>query len=1004
MALLLLFWVGGRDMASPPAALTDTHDIRAFDQWDGLRHPAVSGLASTPDGLLWMATFSDLVVYDGIGFSRATLMPRSQGRLAIRTLACDAGGRLWLGANASVGVSEGKSCRILGPEDGVPQAIVRHLVVRGAGDAWGSWEGGVLRIRGDRCEGLEPPPGTGSEACPLVADEGDRLWCANRKGLWFRDGEAWRRQEGPDGVVGQELCGLGTARGGGVWVAWDGEAWRFREGRWQDRRARPEGMRGDAVTVLEDRQGGLWIGGWGTGLALLGPGGEVGVATAGNGLPANSVTSLVEDTAGNVWVGLNGAGLVRVRRWSFRVFGVESGLRAMVNSVAEEEPGVLLVGTHGGGLMRWEGGVFAPYPGVGKELGEGALVSAVLKDRRGEVWAGTLERGLMRLQDGRWEAVSAAETGAQVIRTLHEDGRGRLWVGTAAGVAVREGGRFRVLGEADGIPHMVVHGMAEDAEGRMWVCGMGYGLFRMGKERFERVGVPGLPERHRFACLAAGRDGSMWVGVLGNGEVPGGGVLGDGLVRVKDGKARVYGRDLGLFGGESVGVVEDGAGEVWAWTPDRCQRVPVASFDAVDMGKASRLDVRMFDRRDGFPGMTRVGFHPVVTRGGDGRLWWATAKGLALVDVGRLPARMVAPGVAWRWVRDGAGNRDGLGAPGGVMALGEAKGELEVGFRADRMAAAEHVRFEARLLPNEAWQGVLNVHRLSMQDLRPGAYRLEVRASEREGEWGKPSAVTFEVPRPMWQRGWFMALVVVGAAAAAAGVGRWATKRRMRRRMRELERETMLERERMRISRDLHDDVGASVTRVTLLLERACRAGAIPAEVLKPMQEGLREARGTKGSLDAAVWAVDPVNDTWSELVSYLGQFFVEYCHDAGLRPVVDLPEPGQGDGEQALGAEWRHHVVLIVKEALNNAVKHSGGTEVRLRIADAGEGMELEVGDNGKGWAGGKPGHEGNGLGNMALRARSLGGRLEVDGEPGKGTRVRAFIPWTRRAASGER
>lgn len=377
-----------------------------------------------------------------------------------------------------------------------------------------------------------------------------------------------------------------------------------------------------------------------------------------------------------------------------------------------------------------------------------------------------------------------------------------------------------------------------------------------------------------------------------------------------------------------------------------------------------------------------------------------------MLDVGRLPARMGAPGVAWRWVRDGAGTREGsrLSPPGGVMALGEAQGDLEVGFRADRLAPAEHVRFEARLLPHEAWQGVLNVHRLSLKELRPGRYRLEVRASEREGEWGQPSAVTIEVPRPVWQRAWFMALVVVGAAGAAAGVGRWASTRRMQARMRELERETMLERERMRISRDLHDDVGASVTRVTLLLERACRAGAIPSEVLKPMQEGLREARRTKGSLDAAVWAVDPVNDTWSELVAYLGQFFVEYCHDAGLRPVVDLPGVDQVQGERTLGAEWRHHVVLIVKEAVNNAVKHSGGTEVRLRMADVGKGMELEVGDDGNEWAGGSPGHEGNGLGNMALRARSLGGRLEVDGAPGKGTRVRAFIPWTRGAVSGER
>ncbi len=786
---------------------------------------------------------------------------------------------------------------------------------------------------------------------------------------------------GPSSVAGQGVCGMGAARGGGVWVAWDREIWRFREGAWGEGKERPQGMLGDAVTVLEDRYGGVWVGGWATGLARFGPGREVEVATAGLGLPNNSVTSLSEDGSGNIWVGSNGGALARVRRLSFRVFGAGAGLGATVNSMAEEEPGVWMVGTHGGGLMRWRDGMFEPHPTVGRELGDGVVVPSVLRDRRGEFWVGTLNGGLMHGRDGRWTAVSPAETGAQIIRALHEDRSGRLWVGTAAGVAVREGGRFRVLGEADGIPHMVVHGMAEDAGGRMWACGMGYGLFRMGKERFERVPVPGLDERQRYACLAAGRDGSMWVGVLAKG-----------LVRVKDGEARLHGPEAGLRVGDAMAVAEDDEGQVWIWVQDRCLRVPVASFDAVESGKASRLDVRMFDRRDGFPGMPRVGFHPVVTRGGDGRLWWATGKGLAVVDSKRLPVRVAAPGVAWRWAKDEAGMREVPAGAGGVLALGRTRGELELAFRADRFDGGEHVRYEARLLPHGGWQGVFNVHRLTMKDLRPGPYRMEVRASEREGEWGAPSAATFELPKPLWQEEWFAGLVVVGAAGAAVGVARRVSLRRMRRRMREMERETMLERERTRISQDLHDDVGAGVTQVALLLERASRVESMPAEAMERVREGLRVARGTMGSLDAAVWAVNPSNDTWSELVGYLGQMVVEFCGNAGLRPVLELPEQ---PGERTLGAEWRHHVVLIVKEAVNNAIKHSGGTEVRLRVGVADGGMELEVSDDGKGLPGQAPGGDGNGLTNLASRARAMGGRLEIQGREGRGTTVSAFIPW---------
>ncbi len=975
-------WAGWPTRANPPSALTDTHDVRVFDSWDGLPYFAVSGLAATPDGRLWIATFRDLACYDGIGFrSMSSHDAPGFAEAQSQVLTCDRKGRLWMGGGAMLGVMEGDRWRFLGADHGVPRVTFRSLAVLASGDVWAAWEGGILRLQGDRAEVLEAPPETGSETCGLLVDEGDRLWCSNQRGLWWRDGDQWRRQEGPAEVGGQAVCGIGPARGGGVWVAWEREAWRFQSGSWGGRKERPPGMLGDAVTLLEDRRGGLWLGGWASGLARFGIGGEVEVATAGIGFRANSVTSLLEDVSGNVWVGSNGGSVARIRPLSFRIFGSSVGLGAVVNSIAEEEPGVMAVGTHGGGLLRWRDGVFEPHPTAGKELGDGVVVQSVWKDRSGDLWVGTFQRGLMRGRDGRWEAISAAETGAQIIRTLHEDRAGRLWVGTAAGVAVREAGRFRVLGESDGIPHMVVHGMGEDAAGRMWVCGMGYGLFRMSTNRFERVAVAGLPERARFACLASGKDGSMWVGVMG-----------DGVVRVKDGNARLFGRVSGLMVGDTVALHEDGEGSLWVWTTDRCQQVSTSSFEAVESGKASRLDVRVFDRRDGFPGPPRVGFHPVVVHGKDGRQWWATVKGLAELDVRRMPLRVKAPGVAWRWLRDGSGEQGTHDESKGMTDLGRPKGVLDLGFRSERFGAAEHVQYEARLLPNGTWQGVMNTHRLSMQDLRPGRYRLEVRASERDGEWGAPSAVGFEVPTPLWQQKWFLGTILMGSAGAAVGVARIASLRRMRARMRRLEQETLLERERTRISQNLHDDLGASMTRVALLLERACRVEAMPREAMERVKEGLQVARGTMGSLDAAVWAVDPSNDSWSELVGYLGQMVVEFCQSAGMKPVLDLPEQPE---ERKLGAEWRHHAVLIVKEAVNNAVKHSGGSQVRLRVALVEGGMELEVVDDGRGLPEAQGGGGRNGLTNLMARARSMGGRLEIRGTEGQGTTVSAFIPW---------
>jgi streptogramin lyase len=890
-AVWVLAGVGWSADAGIPRRLTETHDIRVFDQADGMPYFAVSGLAVTPDGRLWIATFRDLIWYDGVGFRRETRQngPDSDP-LQAQTLRCDQQGRLWLGAGASIGCLEKGSWRVLGADAGVPRETIRHLAVRSTGEVWASWEGGMLCLHDGRCEALDLPPGTGHEACPLAVDDTDRVWCANRRGMWWRNQDRWQEESAPPGVTGQEVCGVGVARRGGLWVAYDREVWKRRDGHWEQRRERPDGMRGDAVTVLEDGTGAVWIGGWTTGLARLGRLGDVEVAGAGQGFNSSSVTSLIEDASGTIWVGINGGFLGRVRPLSFQVFGVESGLRSVVDSVAEETPGVLAVATHGGGLMRWKEGRFEPHPEAGAELGNGVTVQSVLRDHQGEWWVGTFEKGLMHGRNGNWETVSAAETGARIIRGLHEDRSGRLWVGTAAGLAVREAGHFRVLGADDGIPHMVVHSMAEDGEGRMWICGMGYGLFQKMGGRFERVPVPGMDERQPFASLAATHEGSMWVGILGMG-----------VVRFKDGKTCVFGRESGLIVGDSVSLAEDGEGYLWIFTTDRCQRVPLVSFDAVASGQLKRLDVRPFDRRDGFPGAPRIGFHPTMTRSADGRLWWATAKGLAEIDAGGLPIRPPAPEIRWRWIRDKGRELAVDGESGPIAWPGPVKETFEMGFRSGRFDSPEHVRYEARLSPHGEWQAVLSEHRLSVSNLRPGTYQVEVRASDREGEWGEPSSVRFDVPEPFWHRSWFLGVVMTGLVGITVPAVRAVSLHRIRRRMRQLEGESLLAQERTRISQNLHDDVGASVTHLTLLLERACRVGSMPELAQEQVREGLRVARATLGSLDTAVWAVNPSNDTVAELVSYLGQMASEFCRNAGIRLVLKLPEAIR---EQKLGAE----------------------------------------------------------------------------------------------------
>ncbi len=970
---------------SATTPLTMSHGIRTFDPWDGMPYFAVSGLAATPDGCLWLATYGDLVRFDGVKFEPlGDGVSPGLGRLQVTVVEVDGRGRLWVGGGGGlVGVMDGKAWKWYGQQEGVPEAGLQDVEVMGNGEAWLATKEGLLREREGRFVGVPLPDGGSAGDLRLAAEKDGRLWCVSRTGLWRRDGEGWFRQGLPAGAEGLVLCGMGLARDGGLWVAWADRVWRLRGDAWDAPRRRPEGHQGDPVTVLEDGEGGLWLGGLSTGLTWFPPGGGEAVAKGRSGLGGSSVTSLLDDGAGGVWVGMNGGFVSRVRRRALQHAGAEQGLGYAANSVAEEEPGVLLVGTHGGGLMRWHDGKLARHPLAGGEVGEGAFVTAVCRDKGGDLWAGTWNDGLFHGRDGRWERISAADTGAQMIRALHEDARGRLWVGTAAGIAVREEGRFRVMDGKDSAPRMVVSGFGEDTAGGIWACGIGHGVFRWDGTRFARQELPGHPDPKSVACLAAGRDGSMWVGLRHVG-----------VARIRDGKARLFGEGEGLVVGDSVALIEDEEGQLWVWTDDRCQRVPVGSFDKVEAEGGGRLDVRTFGRRDGFPGAARTGLHPVAWRGRAGRLWWATANGLAEANVGTLPRQVEAPGVAWRWIREGGRERNVASVRETTVDLGRPGGDMELAFRADRFRSPETVRYETRLLPRGGWQSSMGETRIPVRDLVAGRYELEVRTSEREGEWGRPSVVRFEIPAALWQQEWFVGLSIASSAGAAVTVARWIAAGRMRRRLLRLEQDAMLERERVRIARNLHDDLGANVTHLGLLLQRMHGVTDLPCELLRLVGEGLDVTRRTKGSLDAAVWAVNPARDTLGDLVGYLAQTAWRLCEGGGMELALDLPEEVP---DRALGAEWRHNVVMVAKEATHNAIKHSGGTALRLRVALEGNGLRVEVCDNGRGMGPGNGSSPGNGHVNMRQRVAAMGGIVEIHGPAGAGTSVRAFFPWQR-------
>jgi signal transduction histidine kinase len=258
-----------------------------------------------------------------------------------------------------------------------------------------------------------------------------------------------------------------------------------------------------------------------------------------------------------------------------------------------------------------------------------------------------------------------------------------------------------------------------------------------------------------------------------------------------------------------------------------------------------------------------------------------------------------------------------------------------------------------------------------------------VRAVDSDGRASpEPATVAFAIAAPVWQRWWFLALAALAVAGAAYALYRYRVARLLE-----------VERVRTRIATDLHDDIGANLTRISVLSEVASYRSGGGDESLASIARISRESVASMGDI---VWAINPKRDSFRDLVRRMRELANEALASAGVRLTFSAPD---SIDDVRLGHDTRREVFLVYKEAVTNAARHSGCEHAAVRIDLDGRKLALEVSDDGRGF---DPSARrgGNGLQNMRRRAAAIGGRLEVRSAPGEGTSVRLEVPLGRRPA----
>ncbi len=276
--------------------------------------------------------------------------------------------------------------------------------------------------------------------------------------------------------------------------------------------------------------------------------------------------------------------------------------------------------------------------------------------------------------------------------------------------------------------------------------------------------------------------------------------------------------------------------------------------------------------------------------------------------------------------------------------------------------------------------------------MQPGQYTFLVQACNEDGVWNKTgAALAVTVQPPFWRKPWFLAATVLTLLGALAGAIYLISTAKLKRQLRAAQQKEAIEYERARIARDLHDQLGANLTQITLLGEMAETDKELPAEIEQHAQQICVTARETTRSLDEIVWAVNPSNDTLESLANYACKYAQDYFAMAGVRFRAELPP---GLPPIPILPEVRHNVFLAYKEAVNNVVKHAHATEARVKLLLEPGQFVLSVADNGRGLGDLSGKQLRNGLKNMRRRLADVGGQFDLAPGAAGGTVVKLTVP----------
>ena len=738
--------VTGLSVTAPAFALDPSKAFSEYVQssWalqNGLQQKSVMAVAQTRDGFLWLATEEGLVRFNGRTF--VTFDERNAPGLGdrfIRSLATGPDGSLWIGTMSGLArYSAGKfeSFR----REAETRMDIYDLCVGKDGSIWFSSDRGLRRLQNGVLRNYTTADGLPSDGITgVTAAPNGSVWIATTNGLVSFESGRFTIYSKWDGAQSEPLNSVSIGQNGTVWIgAKNGSVGLWAHGKittwWKGH--------GDRIESLcEDIDGTLWIAFEKLGIGRM-RGHKLELLTRSNGLPSDDPDWIFEDRERNLWVGWADAGLSMFRNARFTTFGKPEGLSSdSISSVIQAVDGSFWVGTVDGGVNHLVNGTVRVYSAAKGLAGKSAL--GLVQSRNGSIWIGSGSGSATRMEGGRATSFRLPGPLTPELPAVAQDLSGDLWFGfdMPNGLARLRKGHFELI-PLEGR----VKALAVAPNGALWIASYLYGLSELKNGVFRHYSVNDGLSSTFLTSVYVDPEGVVWAGTALAG-----------LNRLKDGKITHYSVEQGLSDSTVSAVIEDGNGYLWLSGPRGISRVSLQDLNDYADGRIKMVRSESYGYADGLRSLEcNSKAQPGIWKAQDGKLWFATTAGLAIIDPRHILTNEVRPIVQ---IGDIALDGKNQKATEDAMRLGPGGGNVEINFQAPSFVAPERMQILYRLEGiDRDWIEVATRRSAAYANLSPGKYHFEVKAANSDGRADKDAkSLNFEILPHYYQTIWFRGL------------------------------------------------------------------------------------------------------------------------------------------------------------------------------------------------------------------------------------------------------